>query len=142
MEQTWPALNALLNAAAAALLIAGFAAIRRDRVRVHRRCMLSAFAVSILFLVSYLAYHAAKRAATGQGHTVYEGEGWLRALYYSVLFTHIPLAALVVPFSVTALVLAWKRRFDRHKAVARWLWPVWMYVSVTGVMVYVLLYVL
>lgn len=129
-----PTLNAILNATAAALLITGYVFIRRGRVEAHRRCMLAAFAVSVLFLVSYLTYHAQV------GSRRYPGTGALRTIYLTILFTHTVLAALVPPLAIVTLWRALHGRFDRHKAIARWTLPVWIYVSVTGVIVYVMLY--
>ncbi len=129
-----PTLNAILNATAAALLITGYVFIRRGRVEAHRRCMLAAFAVSILFLVSYLTYHAQV------GSRRYPGTGTVRTIYLTILFTHTVLAALVPPLAIVTLWRALHGRFDRHRAIARWTLPVWIYVSVTGVIVYVMLY--
>jgi uncharacterized membrane protein YozB (DUF420 family) len=129
-----PALNAILNATAATLLIAGYLFIRRGRIQAHRRCMLAAFAVSTLFLVSYLTYHAQV------GSRRYAGTGAMRTVYLTILFTHTVLAALVPPLAIVTLWRALHERFDRHVAIARWTLPVWIYVSVTGVIVYVMLY--
>jgi putative membrane protein len=131
-----PALNATLNGVAAVLLLFGWIAIKRrgDR-RAHPRWMVAALAVSSLFLVSYLYYHA------HHGSTRYTGQGLGRAVYFFILATHIPLAALVVPASLLAVFWGWRGRFDRHVRLVRWLWPVWMYVSVTGVLIYLMLYV-
>jgi uncharacterized membrane protein YozB (DUF420 family) len=129
-----PALNAILNATAATLLIAGYLFIRRGRIQAHRRCMLAAFAVSTLFLVSYLTYHAQV------GSRRYAGTGAMRTVYLTILFTHTVLAALVPPLAIVTLWRALRERFDRHVAIARWTLPVWIYVSVTGVIVYVMLY--
>lgn len=129
-----PALNACLNAASALLLLAGFAAIRRRRVAVHRACMVIAFAVSVAFLVSYLTYHA------HAGTTRFAGEGWIRPLYFTILTTHTVLAALVPPLAIGTLVLAFRGRFARHTRLARWTLPAWLYVSVTGVVIYAMLY--
>jgi uncharacterized membrane protein YozB (DUF420 family) len=129
-----PTLNAALNATSAVLLVAGFVAIRRRRVRVHLTCMTSAVAVSTLFLISYLTYHyhAGSRPFTGQG--------WIRPVYFFLLLTHIVLAAAIVPLALTTLYRAWRGDFARHVPIARWTLPIWLYVSVTGVLVYVLLY--
>jgi putative membrane protein len=138
-----PALHALLNGTAALLLSAGWLAIRGRgpwsagrSVAAHKRLMLSAFGVSTLFLVSYLDYH--RRV----GSVAFWGTGWLRALYLAVLVPHTVLATLMVPAILVTLTLALRGRYDRHRAWARWTLPVWLYVSVTGVVVYVMLYVL
>jgi putative membrane protein len=129
-----PALNAALNATSGVLLVIGYALIRRRRLRAHRAVMLSAFGVSILFLISYLAYHA------NAGSRPFPGQGSIRAVYFSILITHIVLAALIVPMALVTLSRALQERFDRHAALARWTLPLWLYVSVTGVVVYLMLY--
>jgi putative membrane protein len=129
-----PALNALLNATSAALLVAGWCFIRLRRVTAHRACMLAAVCVSALFLVSYVTYHALA------GSRPFPGQGWARALYFSVLIPHIGLAAAMVPFVLTTLYRALTGDFTRHARLARWTLPVWLYVSVSGVLVYWLLY--
>jgi putative membrane protein len=129
-----PTINAALNATAAALLVTGYVAIRRHHRRLHRTCMLAALATSALFLTSYLAYHA----RVGSVH--FAGPKRLRVAYLAILLTHSVLAALVAPAAVTVAWLALRRRFARHRAVARWTLPVWIYVSLTGVVVYWMLY--
>ena len=129
-----PAANATLNAATAVLLSAGYAFIRRGHRTAHKTCMLSAFTVSVLFLASYLYYHA----HAGVRH--FEGTGWLRPVYFAILISHTILAAAIVPLAVTTVALGLTSRFPRHKRVARWTLPLWLYVSLTGVVVYVLLY--
>lgn len=129
-----PAVNACLNAASACLLIAGYACIRRGRVQAHRACMLGAFTVSTLFLISYLIYHFEV------GSVRFTGQGWVRPLYFTILITHTVLAVAVVPLALAALHRAWRGRFEAHRRVARWAFPVWLYVSVTGVVVYLMLY--
>jgi putative membrane protein len=128
------ALNAVLNGTAAVLLLSGRVAIARKRTQVHRALMLSAFVVSALFLCSYLTRVALTGTHLDPHH------GWLHAAYLAILGTHMILAMCVVPLVVTALVFAWRKRFARHRAVARWTFPIWLYVSVTGVVVYVVLY--
>ena len=135
-----PSLNASLNAAATVLLVAGRWAALRHRVDLHNRIMIAALLVSALFLVSYLTYHALRTQATGVGHTAYPGTGLLRGMYYFILFTHIPLAGLVVPACLAAVYRGLKGQIDRHRRIVRWLWPVWIYVSVTGVLIYLMLY--
>jgi len=129
-----PTINAALNATAAALLVSGYVAIRRRRRRLHRACMLAALATSALFLGSYLAYHARV------GSVRFAGPERLRVAYLAILLTHSVLAALVAPAAVTAAWLALRGQFARHRAVARWTLPVWVYVSLTGVVVYWMLY--
>lgn len=129
-----PTLNAVLNAASAALLLNGYRLIRRRRVAAHRACMLAALVTSSLFLASYLYYHA----HVGSVH--YTGEGWLRPIYFTILATHTLLAASVPPLALRTLYLAWTGQIARHRRIARWTWPIWMYVSVTGVVVYLMLY--
>jgi putative membrane protein len=129
-----PTLNAFLNAASATLLVVGWAFIRRGDREAHRRTMTAAFACSALFLVSYLAYHAQV------GSVRFPGKGGVRSLYLGILLTHTILAAAVAPLAVTTFVLAWRGRFERHRRLARWTLPIWLYVSVTGVVVYVMLY--
>ena len=129
-----PALNALLNAASAALLTGGWLAIRRRRIAVHRACMLGAFSVSVLFLVSYVIYHALA------GSRPFTGQGWIRPVYFAILITHVVLAAAMVPFVLTTLYRALAGDVQRHARLARLTLPVWLYVSVTGVIVYLILY--
>ncbi len=129
-----PALNAALNATSAVFLTAGFVAIRRRRVHLHRACMLTAFCTSIAFLVSYVTYHL------HAGTTRFPGEGWVRPAYFALLGTHTVLAALIPPLALTTLVFALRGSFARHVRLARWTLPAWLYVSVTGVVIYVLLY--
>jgi len=129
-----PTLNALLNAITTVLLLRGWYFIRRRRVEEHRRAMLGAFAGSVIFLVSYLIYHAAV------GSVRYPGGGWLRRIYLAILLSHTVLAAAVPVLAIVTLTLALRRRFDRHPKVARWTLPIWLYVSVTGVVIYLMLY--
>jgi uncharacterized membrane protein YozB (DUF420 family) len=129
-----PTLNAGLNATSAALLVLGWFLIRAGRRDAHRRVMTAALACSALFLVSYLAYHAQV------GSVRFTGTGAVRTVYLAILLTHTVLAAAVAPLAVTAFVLARKGRFETHRKIARWTLPLWLYVSVTGVVVYVMLY--
>jgi putative membrane protein len=129
-----PALNACLNASCALLLLAGFFFIKKKNVFAHRVSMGLAFGVSIVFLCSYLYYHA------HAGMTRYQGQGVLRAIYFSILISHTILAALIAPLACVTLAFALRGRFDRHAQLARWTWPIWMYVSVTGVIIYLMLY--
>ncbi len=131
-----PLVNALLNTTTAVLLVTGYRFIRRGNVPAHRRCMGAAVAVSAVFLASYLTYHAEV------GSIRFTETGWPRPLYFTVLLTHTVLAAAVVPLVLVTLVRALRARFDRHRRIARWTLPIWLYVSVTGVVVYLMLYVL
>jgi uncharacterized membrane protein YozB (DUF420 family) len=129
-----PALNASLNAIAATLLAIGYVLIRRGQIERHRRVMITAFATSALFLTSYLIYHA------NVGSRPFPGQGAMRALYFVILITHIVLAAAVLPLALVTLSRGLAARYDRHRAIARWTLPIWLYVSVTGVIVYLMLY--
>ena len=129
-----PAVNATLNAISAVLLVTAYVLIRRGRIDLHKRVMLAAFATSSLFLVCYLVYHAQV------GSVRFTRQGFVRPLYFTILITHVTLAALVLPLAIVTLTRALRERFDRHRAIARWTLPIWLYVSVTGVLVYVLLY--
>lgn len=129
-----PALNATLNGTAAVLLLIGWVHIRRGRRAAHRAAMLGACAVSTLFLASYVVYHA------NVGSRPYGGTGLLRVVYFTVLITHIVLAAAIVPLVAVTLVRALRERFDRHARIARWTLPLWLYVSATGVVIYLMLY--
>ncbi len=129
-----PTLNAILNATSAALLTWGWMLIRRGKREKHRRVMLAACATSTLFLVSYLFYHAQV------GSVRFQKTGPIRTAYLVILFTHTVLAAAVAPMVLVTLARAAKGRFDRHRAIARWTLPVWLYVSTTGVVVYLMLY--
>lgn len=128
-----PALNAALNASSAVLATIGWIQIRRKNVATHRACMIGALALSTVFLISYLTYHA--RAGT----THYGGEGWLRTVYFAILLTHTPLAAVIVPMILVVVYRAWKGDLARHRRWARVTLPLWLYVSVTGVAIYFLL---
>jgi uncharacterized membrane protein YozB (DUF420 family) len=129
-----PTVNAVLNASAAVAMLAGFIAIRRRRIAVHRACMLTAVGLSAAFLVSYVVYHAQA------GSRPYAGGGWMRTLYLSILLTHTVLAIAIVPLVSTTLYRALRAQFVRHARLARVTFPVWLYVSVTGVVVYWMLY--
>ena len=129
-----PTVNAVLNSTSAVLLGFGYHFIRRRQVAAHRACMLAAFAVSVLFLVSYLTYHA------HVGSVRFSGTGAVRALYLSILVSHSVLAALVPPLAVLTLYRALRGQVDRHRRLARWTLPIWLYVSITGVVVYLMLY--
>jgi uncharacterized membrane protein YozB (DUF420 family) len=129
-----PAVNATLNAVSGILLLAGYLLIRARRIDEHRRCMIAACAASTLFLVSYVTYHAQV------GSVRFTRGGLVRPLYFSILITHVILAAAVLPLAVVTLTRGLKGRFASHRKIARWTLPIWLYVSITGVLVYVLLY--
>jgi putative membrane protein len=135
-----PAVNACLNGLSGVLLGLGYRFIRRKNKDAHRNCMVAAFVTSILFLACYLTYHGYLAYALHRGPTVFKEPAWFRPIYLVILGTHTVLAVVIVPLAVITLVLALKQRFDRHRAIARWTWPLWMYVSVTGVLIYFLLY--
>jgi len=130
----FPALNATLNGASAVLLTTGRILIGRRQVRLHRACMIAAVATSSISLVCYLYY----QAHVGSVH--FPGQGWVRPLYFTILVSHTILAAAVVPLVLLSLNYGLRERFDKHRRIARWAFPVWLYVSVTGVVVYIMLY--
>ena len=130
----FPVLDACLNGTSAVLLVTGHRMIKRGRMAAHRALMLSAVVASSLFLISYLYYHA------HVGSVRFQGQGWSRPVYFAILISHTVLAAAVVPLVIITLSRALRGRFDRHRAIARWTYPVWLYVSVTGVVVYLMLY--
>ena len=130
----FPIVNATLNGTSAVLIVTGRLLIGRGRVAAHRACMIAAVVCSSAFLVSYLWYHA----HVGSVH--FPGQGMVRPVYFSILISHTLLAAVVVPLVIVTLVRALRARFDRHRAIARWTYPIWLYVSVTGVVIYVMLY--
>ena len=129
-----PAVNATLNALSGILLIMGYVSIRARRIKWHRLCMIAAFVTSSIFLVCYVIYHAQV------GSVRFTRQGFVRPLYFAILITHVTLAATVVPLAVMTLARGLRAQYPRHRAIARWAFPVWLYVSVTGVLVYVLLY--
>jgi uncharacterized membrane protein YozB (DUF420 family) len=134
MTSALPSVNAILNATAATLLVWGYFLIRRKRIEQHRKVMIAAFVTSCLFLVSYLIYHAQV------GSRRFTGTGAIRAVYLSILGTHTVLAATVPILAIVTLRRGLAARYDRHRRLARWTLPIWLYVSVTGVIVYVMLY--
>ena len=129
-----PAVNASLNALSGILLVIGYTMIRGRRIAAHRRCMIAAFVTSSLFLVCYVIYHAQV------GSVRFTREGLVRPVYYTILITHVTLAAAVPPLAMLTLSRGLKARYTQHVRIARWTLPIWLYVSVTGVLVYVLLY--
>ncbi len=130
-----PTLNALLNGTSAVLLLTGRWLISRRRIETHKRVMIAAFATSSIFLVNYLVYHA---LIHGSKHFI--GQGWIRPVYFTILLTHTVLAAAIVPLVLLSLTRGLKRQDARHRAVSRWTFPLWLYVSITGVVIYLLLY--
>ena len=128
------ALNATLNGTSAILLACGYAAIRARKIAVHKTFMIAAFLTSTAFLISYLLYHYRV------GHVAFQGQGWIRPVYFTLLLTHTVLAIVIVPMIIVTLRRAWLERFDKHRLIARWTLPLWFYVSVTGVIVYVMVY--
>lgn len=130
-----PALNAALNATSAILLAGGYAAIRAGKMQVHKRFMLSAFWVSVVFLVSYVIYHLRVKQVV-----LFQGQGWIRPVYFTLLLSHTVLAIVIVPLILITLRRAWMEKFDKHRIIARWTLPLWFYVCVTGVIVYFMVY--
>jgi len=129
-----PLLNASLNALATAFLVTGYVFIRRGRIEQHKQCMLAALAASTAFLISYVIYHSQA------GSKPFPGTGALRVIYFAILGTHIPLAAAIVPLALLTAFRGLRGQFDRHVRIAVWTFPVWLYVSVTGVVIYLMLY--
>ncbi len=130
----YPVIDAALNATSAVLLLVGWSFIRRGRMAAHRAMMIAALISSSLFLAFYLYFHA------HVGSVRFQGQGWSRPVYFTILISHTLLAVAIVPLVIITLSRALRQRFDRHRIIARWTFPLWMYVSVTGVIVYVMLY--
>jgi uncharacterized membrane protein YozB (DUF420 family) len=135
-----PAVNAGLNGLSAILLSAGYYFIRAKNQVAHRNCMIAAFVTSTLFLACYLTYHGYLALYLHKGPTVFRGPAGFRLVYLGILLSHTVLAMVIVPLALITLHRAVKQRFELHKRIARWTWPLWMYVSVTGVVIYLLLY--
>jgi uncharacterized membrane protein YozB (DUF420 family) len=131
---TLPTVNAILNGTAAVLLACGFVMIRRRHIAAHRACMIAAFSCSVLFLASYVIYHAQT------GSHPFPGQGAARPIYFSILVSHVTLAAIILPMAIVTLARALRAQYGRHMKIARWTLPLWLYVSVTGVVIYVMLY--
>ena len=129
-----PTVNASLNALSGLLLALGYVLIRKRRIQQHRKCMIAAFVTSSLFLLSYVVYHAQV------GSVRFSRQGIVRPIYYTILITHVTLAATVLPLAIITLTRGLRGRYPQHVRIARWTFPIWLYVSVTGVLVYVLLY--
>jgi len=136
-----PVVNASLNGLSAIFLGGGYFFIRRREVASHRRCMIAAFATSTIFLACYLTYHGYLAYYLHRGPTVFRNPAWFRPIYLTILLTHTVLAVVIVPLVLITLHRGLKERFALHKKIARWTWPLWMYVSITGVIVYYLLYI-
>ncbi len=135
-----PAVNATLNGLSAVLLATGYIFIKRGNKIAHRNCMISALVTSTVFLVCYLTYHYRMKQAYGEAHTRFLDPAWFRPFYLAILFTHLIGAFAIVPLVIMTTTRALRERFDAHRRIARWTWPIWMYVSVTGVIIYLLLY--
>ncbi len=129
-----PALNAALNLLSAILLGSGYVFIRRKNIRSHKACMIAALLTSTVFLISYLIYHY------NVGNVRFTKQGWVRPVYFFILITHVTLAVVILPLVLRTAYLAFRSRFNQHVRIARWTFPLWMYVSVTGVIVYLMLY--
>lgn len=136
-----PAVNASLNGLSAVFLGFGFAFIKSGRRIAHRNCMIAAFVTSALFLACYLTYHTYLGVVLHRGPTRFLNPAWFRPIYLTILLTHTILAVVIVPLVFITLSRALRERFDKHRKIARWTWPIWMYVSVTGVLIYYLLYI-
>lgn len=130
----FPALNASLNGASAAFLLTGRVLIAKHRMAAHRACMIAAVVASALFLACYLFFHFKV------GNILFLGRGWARPVYFAILISHVILAMVIVPLAIVTLNRGLRARYDKHRAIARWTWPLWMYVSITGVIVYFMLY--
>lgn len=135
-----PAVNGSLNGLSAIFLAAGYVCIRRRQINAHRNCMIAAFVTSTLFLASYLTYHIYMESVLHRGVTKFLEPASFRPIYLTILFTHLVGAVVIVPLVFITLSRALRERFDQHRKIARWTWPIWMYVSVTGVLIYLLLY--
>jgi putative membrane protein len=129
-----PTLNAILNSITAVLLVIGFVLIKQKKIQAHKKVMLSALTTSLLFLTSYLVYHF------NVGSVPYPYHNWTRPLYFAILIPHTVLATIMTPFIVIAVWCALRENYEKHKKIVRWVWPVWIFVSVTGVIVYFMLY--
>ena len=135
-----PATNAVLNSTSVCFLTAGYILIKRKRIIPHRNCMIAAFIMSVLFLISYVTYHFGLHYYLNKGPTIFKDPAWFRPIYLAILLSHTILAVVIVPLVLLSLVWGLKRLDEKHKRISRWTWPLWMYVSVTGVIIYLLLY--
>ena len=138
--QDLPLINAILNSCSALLLLAGYVAIKRDQKERHKRCMVSALITSTLFLTCYVIYHVGMQRVYGSAHTRFVDPAWFRPWYLALLASHLLLAIAIVPMVLMTVYHAIRGNFEKHRKIARWTWPCWMYVSVTGVVIYLLLY--
>jgi len=138
--QDLPLINAILNSCSALLLLAGYVAIKRDQKERHKRCMVSALITSTLFLTCYVIYHVGMQRVYGSAHTRFVDPAWFRPWYLALLASHLLLAITIVPMVLMTVYHAIRGNFEKHRKIARWTWPFWMYVSVTGVVIYLLLY--
>ena len=138
--QDLPLINAILNSCSALLLPAGYVAIKRDQKERHKRCMVSALITSTLFLTCYVIYHVGMQRVYGSAHTRFVDPAWFRPWYLALLASHLLLAIAIVPMVLMTVYHAIRGNFEKHRKIARWTWPCWMYVSVTGVVIYLLLY--
>ena len=138
--QDLPLINAILNSCSALLLLAGYVAIKRDQKERHKRCMVSALITSTLFLTCYVIYHVGMQRLYGSAHTRFVDPAWFRPWYLALLASHLLLAIAIVPMVLMTVYHAIRGNFEKHRKIARWTWPCWMYVSVTGVVIYLLLY--
>jgi len=136
----FPVIDATMNGTSAVLLYVGHGFIKRGRMAAHRALMIAAFVSSCLFLTSYLYYHISLYLKGGSASVHFQGQGWVRPVYFSILISHTILAAAIVPLVIITLSRALRERYDRHRAIARWTYPLWLYVSVTGVVIYFMLY--
>lgn len=136
----FPAINATLNGTAAVLIGVGVWLVKSGRRAAHKRAMLAAIASSALFLASYLTYHALLHGASGSASRHFTGTGWIRPVYFAILLSHTILAVVIVPLVLLTVTRGLKARYEAHRSVARWTYPLWLYVSVTGVVIYVMLY--
>ena len=136
----FPVINASLNGASAVLLYVGHGFIKRGRMAAHRASMIAAVVTSSLFLACYLTYHYLLYHYAHSPSKHFQGQGWWRPVYFTILISHTSLAVVIVPLVLITLARALRQRFDRHRAIARWTYPLWLYVSVTGVVIYVMLY--
>lgn len=135
-----PAINACLNGLCTVLLTAGYIFIKRGNKMAHRNCMIAALVTSTVFLACYLTYHYKMKQVYGEAHTKFLDPAWFKPIYLAILLTHLLGAFAIVPLVIMTASRALRERFDAHKRIARWTWPIWMYVSVTGVVIYLLLY--
>jgi putative membrane protein len=138
--QDLPLINAILNSCSALLLLAGYVAIKRDQKERHKRCMVAALITSTLFLTCYVIYHVGMQRVYGSAHTRFVDPAWFRPWYLALLASHLLLAIAIVPMVLMTVYHAIRGNFEKHRKIARWTWPCWMYVSVTGVVIYLLLY--